>query len=84
MERNLLLAILGKYKHLGTEYIPHTWATLIGRASHIGSEAWLNSMYDALSECDVMAMEKSIGRKILTQYRDFLLNCSNGLNIMKS
>ena len=29
MERNLLLAILGKYKHLGTEYIPQTGATLI-------------------------------------------------------
>lgn len=84
MERNLLLAILGKYKHLGTEYIPQTEATLIGRAPHIGSEAWLNSMYDALTECDVMAMEKSMGRKIPTQYRDFLLNCSNGLNIMNT
>lgn len=81
MERNQLLAILGKYKHLGTEYTSDRGYT---RAPHIGSEAWLNSMYDILSECDVMAMGKSIGRKISTQYRDFLLNCSNGLNIMKS
>lgn len=84
MKRELLLGILGKYKHLGMEYIPQTGATLIGRAPHIGSEAWLNSMYETLAECDVVAMEKSMERKIPTQYRDFLLNCSNGLNIMNT
>lgn len=82
MKRDTLKAILEKYKHLGMEYVPQTGAMLIGRAPHVGSEAWLNSIYDTLSEGDVMAMEKSMGRKIPTQYREFLLNCSNGLNFM--
>ena len=29
-------------------------------------------------------MEKSMGREIPIQYREFLLNCSNGLNIMNT
>lgn len=65
MKRELLLAILGKYRHLGTKYIPQTEAILIGHAPHIGSEAWLNSMYETLSESDVEAMEKSMGQKSL-------------------
>lgn len=80
MKKETLLGLLEKYKYLGTEYVPQTGATLIGRAPHIGSEAWLNSMYETISESNVVAMEKSIGRKIPAQYRDFLLNCSNGLN----
>lgn len=84
MNRELLLDILGKYKHLGAEYIPQTGATLIGFAPHIGSEAWLNSMYETLTESDIVAMEQSMERKIPVQYQDFLLNCSNGLNIMNT
>lgn len=60
MNRELLLDILGEYKHLGAEYIPQTGATLIGFAPHIGSEAWLNSIYETLSENDVETMEKSM------------------------
>lgn len=84
MKKETLLGLLEKYKYLGTEYVPQTGATLIGRAPHIGSEAWLNSMYETISESNVVAMEKSIGRKIPAQYRDFLLNCSNGLNIINT
>ncbi len=42
MKRETLLDLIGKYRHLGLEYVPETGATLIGRAPHIGSEAWLN------------------------------------------
>ena len=84
MNRELLFDILGKYKHLGAKYIPQTGATLIGFAPHIGSEAWLNSIYETLSKNDVETIEKSLERKIPVQYRDFLLNCSNGLNIMNT
>lgn len=84
MKKETLLNLLKRYKHLGTEYVPQTGATLIGRAPQIGSEAWLNFMYETLSESDVVAMEKSIERKIPAQYRGFLLNCSNGLNIMNT
>lgn len=84
MKRELLLAILEKYKALGMEYVPQTGATLIGRASHIGSEAWLNAIYDPITESDVEEMEKSMGRVVPVQYKDFLLNCSNGLNIVST
>ena len=84
MIKENLLKLIERYNHLGVEYVPETGATLIGRAPHIGSEAWLNSMYSPLSECDVVAMEKSMELKIPIQYREFLLNCSNGLNIMNT
>ena len=84
MIKENLLKLIERYNHLGVEYVPETGATLIGRAPYIGSQAWLNSMYETLSEYDVVAMEKSMGRKIPAQYREFLLNCSNGLNIMNT
>lgn len=82
MTKETLLNLIGKYKHLGTEYVCQTGATLIGRAPHIAPEAWLNSMYDCISENDIEIMEQSMAKKIPAQYRDFLLNCSNGFNIM--
>lgn len=84
MIKDNLLKLIERYNHLGVEYVPETGATLIGRAPHIGSQAWLNSMYETLSEGDVTVMEKSMGRKIPAQYREFLLSCSNGLNIMNT
>ena len=84
MIKENLLKLIERYNHLGVECVSVTGATLIGRAPYIGSEAWLNSMYSTLSECDVVAMEKSMERKIPIQYREFLLNCSNDLNIMNT
>lgn len=84
MTRDTLLKLIDRFNHLGVEYVSATGATLVGRALHIGSEAWLNSIYDTVSESDVTAMEKSMGREIPIQYREFLLNCSNGLNIMST
>ncbi len=84
MTKERLLRLIEKYKPLGMEYVPETGAILIGRAPHIGPEAWLNSMYDTVSEGDVEEMEQSMGRKIPSQYRDFLLSCSNGLNIVST
>lgn len=84
MTRETLFDLLGKYKHLGLEYVPETGATLIGRAPHIGSEAWLNVIYNPLSEKDIVEMEKPMGRTIPVQYRDFLLHCSNGLNVLST
>lgn len=77
-----LRELLDRYKHLGTEYVPETKSTLIGRAPHVAPEAWLNSMYGYLSEYEIVNIEQSISKKIPVQYRDFLANCSNGLNLM--
>ena len=37
--------LMMRYRHLGTRKIETTGAFLIGNASHIASEAWLNSVY---------------------------------------
>lgn len=36
--------LMMRYRHLGTRKIETTGAFLIGNASHIASEAWLNSV----------------------------------------
>lgn len=82
MTNNELRELLNRYKHLGTEYVSETKATLIGRALNIAPEAWLNSMYGCLSDCEIDIIEESISKKIPAQYRDFLMYCSNGLNLM--
>ena len=82
MTNKELKVLLNRYRHLGTEYVPETKATLIGRAPHVAPEAWLNSMYGCLSEREIDSIEQSISKKIPKQYRDFLMNCTNGLNLM--
>ena len=46
-------------------------STLIQKTPHIGSEAYLHSLYDGLTETEVAALEKSIGRKIPNQLKEF-------------
>lgn len=65
MTRETLLDLIGKYRHLGLEYVPDTGAMLIGRASHIGLEAWLNIIYNPITEDDIVEMEKSMKRTAL-------------------
>ena len=67
-----LRELLDRYKHLGTEYVPETKSTLIGRAPHVAPEAWLNSMYGCLSEYEIVNIEQSISKKIPVQYYQFL------------
>lgn len=45
--------LMMRYRHLGTRKIETTGAFLIGNASHIASEAWLNSVYLCLSEQEI-------------------------------
>jgi len=82
MTKDNLVKLIERYKPLGIEYVPTTGATLIGRAPHIAPEAWLNTLYDPITISDIDKMENSMGRVIPVQYRNFLLNCSNGLNIV--
>ncbi len=84
MTKDYLAKLIERYKSLGIKYVPATGATLIGRAPHIASEAWLNTLYDPITLTDIEDMEKSMGRTIPDPYRDFLLNCSNGLNIIST
>ena len=55
---------------------------MIGKAPHIAEFAWLNIMYPCITEAEVCDLEKKLGVAIPEVYRDFLMNVSNGLNVM--
>ena len=71
-----------RYSHLGTRKVEATGAFLIGHAPHIASEAWLNSAYPCLSERDTLELEALLGTTIPPEYRHFLQNISNGMNVL--
>ncbi len=54
----------------------------IGKAPHIGEYAWLNVMYPCVTETEVCDLEKRLGVAIPKVYKDFLMNVSNGFDIM--
>lgn len=70
------------YSHLGTRTVETTGAVLIGRVPHITPEAWLNVMYPCLTEQETVELEKSLGTTIPSEYRHFLQNVSNGMNLL--
>lgn len=72
-----------KYKDLGIEKSKYG-AELIGRAPHIGKEAWLNKIYPVLSSDEIIQLESELHTDIPNDYKNFLLNFSNGLNILVS
>ena len=59
-------------------------AILIGKATHIGKEAWLNKIYPVLNFDDITYIEKKLRADIPDEYKKFLLNFSNGLNVLVS
>lgn len=74
--------LMMRYSHLGTRKVEATGAFLIGHAPHIASEAWLNSVYPCLSERDTLELEALLGTTIPPEYRHFLQNISNGMNVL--
>jgi hypothetical protein len=74
--------LMMRYRHLGTRKIETTGAFLIGNASHIASEAWLNSVYLCLSEQETAELETLLDTTIPPEYRYFLQNISNGMNVL--
>ncbi len=78
-----LLFLLYRYKDLGIEHTINK-STLIGKVDFIGKNAWLNKIYPALTveECD--NLELQINSSLPPDYRIFLTQCSNGLNVLLS
>jgi hypothetical protein len=74
---------LFKFKHLGEEITPNG-ALLIGRAPHVARQAWLHSIYPALSDQEVGTLERELNMPIPESYRWFLQNGSNGLGVFVS
>jgi len=70
-----------RFSHLGVSHSKNG-ALLIGKAPHIAEYAWLNIMYPCITEAEVCDLEKKLGVAIPEVYRDFLMNVSNGLNVM--
>ena len=70
-----------RFSHLGVTHSKNG-ALMIGKAPHIAEFAWLNIMYPCITEAEVCNLEKKLGCAIPEVYRNFLMNVSNGLNIM--
>lgn len=70
-----------RFSHLGVIHSKNG-ALLIGKAPHIAEYAWLNVMYPCVTETEVCDLEKRLGVAIPKVYKDFLMNVSNGFDIM--
>lgn len=81
MKREELEKLLRRYAHLGVQYSKNG-ALLIGKAPHIAEYAWLNVMYPCATEEEICKLETRLGTAIPKIYKDFLMNVSNGLNVM--
>lgn len=69
-----------KFEGLGVE-ISQLGATLIGKAPHIAKYAWLNKLYPVLDMQKILELESELGMEIPEEYKIFLTQFSNGLNI---
>ncbi|TCN59861.1 SMI1/KNR4 family protein [Flavobacterium circumlabens] len=74
---------LYKFEDLGVQK-SENGAILIGKAPHIAQLAWLNKIYPILSDKDIVLLGKELKREIPKDYKLFLTNFSNGLNIFVS
>ena len=72
---------LMRFSHLGVAHSKNG-ALLIGKAPHIAEFAWLNVMYPCATETEICDLEKRLGSAIPEVYKDFLMNVSNGFDIM--
>lgn len=81
MEKKELENLLMRFSHLGVTHSKNG-ALLIGKAPHIAEYAWLNVMYPCVTETEVCDLEKRLGVAIPKVYKDFLMNVSNGFDIM--
>ena len=81
MDKNELESLLMRFSHLEVSHSKNG-ALLIGKAPHIAEYAWLNIMYPCITEAEVCDLDKKLGCAIPEVYRNFLMNVSNGLNVM--
>ena len=81
MDKKELENLLMRFSHLGVTHSKNG-ALMIGKAPHIAEFAWLNVMYPCITEAEVCDLEKKLGCAIPEVYRNFLMNVSNGFDIM--
>lgn len=81
MTREKLEKLLMRYAPLGVEHSKNG-ALLIGKAPHIAELAWLNTLYPCLSAEEVAQLEMRLQCPIPAAYKQFLMQCSNGLKLL--
>ncbi|GEN71600.1 SMI1/KNR4 family protein [Chryseobacterium lathyri] len=59
-------------------------ALLIGHVPFKGPQAWLNIIFPKLNNEEVALLEEDLRTTIPKEYKDFLMNFSNGCNILSS
>jgi hypothetical protein len=72
-----------KFENLGLEK-SENGTILIGRAPHIAKYAWLHEIYPVLIDEDIIKLESELKTEIPSDYKSFLLKCSNGLGMFVS
>ena len=81
MDKKDLEKLLMRFSHLGVTHSKNG-ALLIGKAPHIAEYAWLNVMYPCATETEIYDLEKRLRCTIPKVYKNFLMNVSNGFDIM--
>jgi len=74
---------LDKFENLGYE-VSELGTKLIGKALHSAPMAWIHSIYKTIDSDDINILEKDLKIIIPDSYKDFLMNCSNGLTLFTS
>lgn len=69
-----------KLNYLGEERLIDG-TVLIGKAPDIAPKAWLHKMFPPLNEDEINSLEELLDTSIPAQYREFLMNFSNGLKL---
>lgn len=75
--------LIFKFQNLGIEK-SNDGAILIGKAPHKGPKAWVNLLFPPLSIKEINDLKIQLNRDIPKEYTDFLLNFSNGLDVLSS
>lgn len=83
MKNSEILNLLHKFADLGIGK-SSDGATMIGKAPHVGPKAWLNILFPTLKKEELFYLSEELKTEIPKEYADFLLNFSNGLNVLSS
>ncbi|SEW25279.1 SMI1 / KNR4 family (SUKH-1) [Chryseobacterium wanjuense] len=83
MKYKKINGLIYKFENLGIEN-SSDGAILIGKAPHIAPEAWLNEIFPVLDSKEIKILEEQLKTDIPEDYKNFLMNFSNGLIFLSS
>lgn len=83
MDYKKINQLVFKYETLGLSK-SSDGATMIGKAPHNGPKAWLNYTFPQLTNDELRELETNLKTEIPKEYSEFLINYSNGIDILSS